>query len=567
MKQKSQFQKQRQKESSELDCVLLDSEVQKVTARSNSSSLKFSIYALRTLLNLSDQEAADAITDGSHDRGIDAIIIDENRKQIHLFQFKYHEAADRAIRQFPGRSVDNTISFIEDLLGRRAEILDSSHKFLQEKILQIWDLMGRDPLFIHVHFVSNGRKLSRSDANRLQAAIKKYDATLHQYGATELAKGLLKPHSTRTLRRIQFVDETRCECKFGGMRMLTGFVSITELARLVSYPDAPLHLDEGIFSDNVRGVLSDSNEVNRSIERTLTSGLAAKFGLLNNGVTVVAEQVLYQAGGNFPVQMVNPQIVNGCQTASIIHKVCTGHQLQAEEMPLVRIEIIECGDEKLSANIALARNSQTRIYGRDLRAIDELQLKIERALKSRGYTYLRKRSDESDKPHDQTIDMARIGQLILAYYKGLPEKAKTNSNDIFGEMYDLVFDTEFLAPDNLITAHVLGNLIEERRQLARQRLRNIQDNRYHEEWIIEGHLHVLFVIGLLCQRDAIDLSNALGAAKRLHEAIEIVDAFALRHRTVAAYRLFRSVSTSDELRNIVSNTKRRPGDKQQLELL
>src|SRR5580704_621962 len=109
--------------------------------------------------------------------------------------------------------------------------------------------------------------------------------------------------------------------------------------------------------------------------------------------------------------MINPQIVNGCQTTSIVHQAYSADPAIFEnhtDIPSVQIRIIESSDPKFTEQVALTTNSQTRIYGRDLRAIDETQLKIELALKSQGYRYLRKRSDKSDLPAIQTIDMARL---------------------------------------------------------------------------------------------------------------------------------------------------------------
>jgi hypothetical protein len=279
---------------------------------------------------------------------------------------------------------------------------------------------------------------------------------------------------------------------------------------------------------------------------------------LNNGITVVADQILYQAAGNFPVEMINPQIVNGCQTASTIHEAFfVNHAIfdRFPESPSVQIRIIESSDPKFTEQVALTTNSQTRIYGRDLRAIDETQLKIERALNGLGYRYLRKRSDYSDLPLGQTIDMAKLGQIILAYYRKQPLIAKT-SNAIFGDLYDDIFDLSFVTAGKIIAVHILNCVIEEQRQMARQRLRSVDRTRYHEEWILEGYLHVLFVLGLLCDRDGADLSDVKSAALRVAEAIEIVGEYVSKHASVAAYRLFRSAETASRLSKLVAQTKR-----------
>ena len=76
-----------------LDWNQIHRNVLSIKQRSNceTDQQAFSFLVLRTLLEFSDEEAADAATDGSQDRGIDAVAIDdrEGKNDIHLFNFKY----------------------------------------------------------------------------------------------------------------------------------------------------------------------------------------------------------------------------------------------------------------------------------------------------------------------------------------------------------------------------------------------------------------------------------------------------------------------------------------------
>jgi len=426
-------------DANRLDWSYLDGLVKEATPREIPTPAKFSIYVLRYLFGLSEDEALDAKTDGSGDRGADAILLDAENRDVHILQFKYREVEDHISKKFPGNSVDKIISLVDDILRRDQKILEGCNRLLQAKVNQIWDMIEDGPVRIHIHFAGNARKLELKDCNRLCGSLKKYDVNVWEYGAAELTK---RRTGKRDRRRISFTEIGRLEYTSGGKRMITGVVTLKELSALLSHPETPKQLDHTLFMDNVRGALGMDNEVNRSISKTLFSEDAANFVFLNNGITVVAEQILYQAAGNFPVEMINPQIVNGCQTASTIHDAFfVNHAIfdRFPESPSVQIRIIESSDPKFTEQVALTANSQTRIYGRDLRAIDETQLKIERALNGLGYRYLRKRSDHSELPLGQTIDMAKLGQIILAYYRKQPHIAKT-SNAIFGDLYDDIFD-------------------------------------------------------------------------------------------------------------------------------
>jgi ATP-dependent Clp protease adapter protein ClpS len=104
-------------EVTKLDWSLLDRLVRNGTTRDASTSLKFSLYVLRNLFRLTEDEALDAITDASHDRGIDAVLVDDTNRDVHLFQFKYRESEDHFTKQFPGNSVESASNLDIDLDG------------------------------------------------------------------------------------------------------------------------------------------------------------------------------------------------------------------------------------------------------------------------------------------------------------------------------------------------------------------------------------------------------------------------------------------------------------------
>jgi hypothetical protein len=112
-------------------------------------------------------------------------------------------------------------------------------------------------------------------------------------------------------------------------------------------------------------------------------------------------------------------------------------------------------------------------------------VKIERELRKKGYRYLRKQGDVSDTTSGQTIDSLRLGQIALAYFLNLPEKAKT-SDSIFGDLYDKVFDADVITANSVLAVHNLYRLIEDKKLLAKAVQRKISKDEYAEEWIIEG---------------------------------------------------------------------------------
>lgn len=133
---------------------------------------------------------------------------------------------------------------------------------------------------------------------------------------------------------------------------------------------------KNVFYDNVRDFLGD-NEVNQKIKETLTDKEFDKFLILNNGVTVVAEEKRDLQGSKFTI--INYQIVNGCQTS---HVLFNNKDLEGIENLKVPIRLIITKSEPIKSQITLATNRQSQITEEQLAAFSEFQKNLEQYYKS-----------------------------------------------------------------------------------------------------------------------------------------------------------------------------------------
>jgi hypothetical protein len=100
--------------------------------------------------------------------------------------------------------------------------------------------------------------------------------------------------------------------------LLVGSVRLVDLyAFLKAYRSATGTLDQ-LYEKNVRRFLGARGKVNKNIQVTLDQD-PERFGLYNNGVTFVVEDVNDMHDGSF--ELVEPYIVNGCQTTRTIWDV------------------------------------------------------------------------------------------------------------------------------------------------------------------------------------------------------------------------------------------------------
>lgn len=126
-----------------------------------------------------------------------------------------------------------------------------------------------------------------------------------------------------------------------------------------------------VFYDNVRDFQGINNSTNKDIAATLDGVDRDLFTVLNNGITVVAAS-LKSAGNKFTIE--DYQIVNGCQTSSVLYDYLGTPEIQNLNIP-IRLIVTEI--EEVKNQITVATNSQTAIQREQLQAMTMFQKKLE----------------------------------------------------------------------------------------------------------------------------------------------------------------------------------------------
>lgn len=507
---------------------------------------------LSTIFEISDPEAGDCITDGGNDRSVAAVFISENERTIFLFQFKHYQKYEKANKYFSGDSADKLVTFFTDLRNPSQKIVPTFNPLLLERVRAIRECIENDTFDFKVVLCSNGSPLLDAELKRFQDHLNPYQhIEIVQIHTVELARLFSSNVPDRDVRQLKYVEDQILERSDGNVRGIQCTVKAEELVKFLGLNGSPTQIDDGLFRENVRLYLGQKNAINGNIRRTLLGRHRYQFWYLNNGITIVCEKYEYQPRLSTPIRVTCAQIVNGCQTANEIYD---SFRLSAECLlgVTVSVKIIETAEETLVGNIAEATNSQTAIRGRDLRANDDVQHKLEVSLAALGFSYERKRNQHIDKAADKRVDALRAGQAVLAYYLGKPDKAKTASEQIFESLYDEVFNPKrFIASDFLVATQLL-NMIEVRKELAKKSLNSVSGKFFQEDWLIEGTFHVLYLVGLLATKRAMDLSNLADVSTLIDEGISEVGEFVKSQPNVAAYRLFRSTKSKDLIFNLVN---------------
>lgn len=116
------------------------------------------------------------------------------------------------------------------------------------------------------------------------------------------------------------------------------------------------NLKRGLFEENVRDYQGNTN-VNQSIKETIRTA-PESFILRNNGITILANRLEYPNLNS--VRVTNPQIVNGCQTCSVIYYA------YKEGLDVSKVQvfarIISTNETETINSIVSANNNQNMVH-------------------------------------------------------------------------------------------------------------------------------------------------------------------------------------------------------------
>ncbi len=190
----------------------------------------------------------------------------------------------------------------------------------------------------------------------------------------------------------------------------TGFISGNDLINALKDDNEEFrsHLTEG----NVRFFLGEDKKINNSIiESAKDPEKAQNFWAMNNGLTIIGDSI--DPLGNNEYSIVNPQIVNGCQTVHCLYYA----QTEIESLPdslKVFVKLVNTENLEVQTDIISATNSQNPVKSASLKANDNIQRNIEKYLKEVGIYYERRENyyKRQGFTGNKVIGLLKMAQII-----------------------------------------------------------------------------------------------------------------------------------------------------------
>ena len=292
---------------------------------------------------------------------------------------------------------------------------------------------------------------------------------VNMMGARELADQASKaPPTKRSL-----------EC--GELFLVSGgyicFVTLNKYFAFISEKDELLRY---LFESNVRDYLEDV-DVNNDIRESLKTP-TEDFWMLNNGITVIAEDVV--PGIDKTLVIDDPQIVNGLQTSEEIFNYCRGGPNSEHLTRRVMVRVIKSTTPDSQDRIIKATNRQTGITAAQLHATEQVHRDIEQVFPGNGLFYDRRKKywQYKDKPKDQVIGIQDLSQALIAIFEQRPDTARARPGDAFSrknkELYGRLYDPKH-SLDLYVNCAMLQRLSEKHLRTAKVERGTANDLRFY----------------------------------------------------------------------------------------
>ena len=203
-------------------------------------------------------------------------------------------------------------------------------------------------------------------------------------------------------------------------------------------------LADELFEFNVRDFEGDRTAVNTAIRQTVENASEnTDFWWLNNGITMLTSHIDMKTKKHFI--LTDPKIVNGLQTAHVLHSA--KNALKENDRRVLLVKIVQTDDSDIEAQVIAATNSQTKLRPYAIKvATSQFHKLLERYLAGKQIFYERRKNFYSrrKKKIDQIVKPLRLAQIMVSLRLFKPHIARARPSTVFqdGDLYKQVFADE-----------------------------------------------------------------------------------------------------------------------------
>ncbi|WP_283687380.1 AIPR family protein [Dysgonomonas sp. Marseille-Q5470] len=413
---------------------------------------RFVAWYLRNIHLRDMNEAKDDITDGSDDKQIDAIYIDDDKNTVYVIQGKF--IGGNSVDGEPLREILSSWIQLKNLV-RLQEVGNNKLKRKLDEVARALE----DDYEINFELITTGvlttaaqndlatyqeRFAELSDTDDIVCSISVVDnEELKRRYDLALEKENPSINHTIDLSSGHFMYET-----LANTQVAIGALPLKECIKITGIKDGTL------FQKNVRQSLGLSNTVNKGIKNTIYGDKHKDFFFFHNGITAICNKM--EKIDN-KLKLHGLSVVNGCQSLNTI--LSCSEKVKELEDTFVLFRFYEIPQRDRADRISINTNSQSAVKPRDLRSNDKRVLNLKKQFEQKypqGY-FITKRGETTpaDKEKAYTVDLSDLGKFLIAWHSKRPNISYSETK-IFDKYFEQLFKREYKA-ENAYALNVFFN--------------------------------------------------------------------------------------------------------------
>lgn len=493
-------------QESELEYSNLSDLLSPYRKKERSISRSFLNWFLENIYGIDDTSADDAICDGSQDKGIDAIYVDELNEEIIVFQSKTVESAnktigDTSLKEFAGTL--NQLSTFENI-----ELIEkgNANEILKKLVV---DLKLKNK--VKNGFIVKGIFITNASADQNAAEYLASNESIKLFDKKKIVEVHIDFEKQGGVN-----DEFVFDCSHVTPLNFSTLDNIAEVWVFTAFASDLVKMsgieDASLFQQNVRLALG-STKVNKAIRKSiLDPNEHVKFQLYHNGITIICDSAKHE---NDKIIINNYVVVNGAQSISTLYN--QRKNITENLKILTKIIKLNTNDIGLVKKITTNSNNQNAIKPRDLQSNQTIQQRLKKEFESiDGYEFAVKRGEILDE--GKVISNEDAGRMLLTFDLNEPWNSHQKSQ-IFDEYYSKIFGRPEVNAQRIILIYEILSVVEE--QL---------DQIYHKQYAYYSatKYFLLYVISQIMQQDEVGKAiytnklNIVSDSKDLNEFKKII---------------------------------------------
>lgn len=408
----------------EEDIALIQKDLLYIDRNLSKEAYAFNYWILSRIFSIDEELIPELITEYS-DKAIDCFVHYEDSKELYIIQNKYY-------------ALDGTIARtdVADFLNTPISVLKNNNYVKSYDLQNAFNKAKDDGDYkIFIYFFATTQKESVDIKNmvnnfnttdqNLQCYIEANYFSIKDiyelYYGKNYKENIKFTHPLGTLNRGTFASLRE---EYGMDELYKAYYIVTPVSELYKMILAAERKNYSIFERNIREYLG-SNPINNGIIDTLKSVSERKnFMYYNNGVTIVCEKIqtdyIDTVSQLRVLPLVNPQIVNGCQTVNSIKKVLENlseNEIKEEYKSvyvMVKALVIEDMNNQKNitfySNVVKYTNKQNAISDKAFVSNMDIFYRMQKEFEKRGFLLFVKPSDKNS--YKENLSKADRASLI-----------------------------------------------------------------------------------------------------------------------------------------------------------